>query len=79
MTSFLPPAFKDGEEVTVKGTCTEDGIKYTFGALGFVRETRHSYKRGWYYAVELHDGKKRWFYEKSVEKYKPKFIISSIL
>ncbi|PKV75883.1 hypothetical protein BD749_0831 [Pontibacter ramchanderi] len=40
---------------------------------------RFSMKRGWYYAVELHDGELRWFYEKSMNKCKPKFIVSSIL
>jgi hypothetical protein len=74
-----PAKFRVGEEVTVKGSYTEEGKKITFGALGVVRTVKHTPKRGWRYVVELHDGELKWFYQKSVHKYQPKFVISSIL
>jgi hypothetical protein len=74
-----PSKFRVGEEVTVDGSYTLEGRKVTFGALGVVRKVKHTPKRGWRYVVELHDGELKWFYQKSVQKYKPKFVISSIL
>ncbi len=74
-----PAKFRVGEEVTAVGSSTLEGRKVTFGALGVVRKIRHTPKRGWRFVVALHDGELKWFYQKSVQQYKPKFVISSIL